>query len=101
MSINAQLARVNSIDHNFKPGSIDGSHLSWQSFRQHVLAPHKIRIMPSLSTERTIPNTIIDSVQLSDAMSTDTRNKSRTSARRFDLAVALDPLTSFHPIYCH
>ncbi|KIW99946.1 uncharacterized protein Z518_10874 [Rhinocladiella mackenziei CBS 650.93] len=44
------------------PSSYDGSHLHWKTFRQHVLAPHRIRILDSPPKEK-LPTTLLSMIE--------------------------------------
>ncbi|RMZ92000.1 hypothetical protein DV736_g759, partial [Chaetothyriales sp. CBS 134916] len=40
------------------PSAYDGSHLHWKAFRQHILSPHRIRIIEGPPRER-LPETLL------------------------------------------
>ncbi|KAL2416813.1 hypothetical protein ABEF95_005490 [Exophiala dermatitidis] len=44
------------------PSAYDGSHLHWKAFRQHVLGPHRIRIMDSASKDK-VPATLVTMIE--------------------------------------
>lgn len=44
------------------PSSYDGSHLSWRTFRQDVLQPHRIRVLEQLPNEK-LPATLLSMIE--------------------------------------
>lgn len=51
-----------STDIDLPPSFYDGSHLPWQSYRQHVLGPYRIRVLDSLPKE-CFPSTLLEMIE--------------------------------------
>ena len=43
---------ADSNESDLPPSSYDGSHLPWKTFRQHVLGPHRIRVLDTPPKEK-------------------------------------------------
>ncbi|KAK4940838.1 hypothetical protein LTR10_019110 [Elasticomyces elasticus] len=51
-----------SPDEDLPPSSYDGSHLPWRAYRQHVLGPHRIRII-DLPPKEKLPTTLLTIIE--------------------------------------
>lgn len=63
MSATSGITAVSSEDEgDLPPSSYDGSHLPWKTFRQHVLRPHRIRIVESPPKEK-LPAALLEMIE--------------------------------------
>jgi len=62
MSAGSGCSSTSSSDGDLPPSSYDGSHLPWNTFRLHVLAPHRIRVLDSPAKEK-IPESLLASIE--------------------------------------
>ncbi|EXJ84702.1 hypothetical protein A1O3_05372 [Capronia epimyces CBS 606.96] len=70
MSLNSERVEVDPVpseptiskEADLPPSAYDGSHLHWKAFRQHVLGPHRIRIIDSPPKEK-IPTALVAMIE--------------------------------------